>query len=144
MKITENKNTKRVKLNPFGFNNELNGKIKTLFNFFDESDNKYIVSVIVNNKEVKFGEVSCEVTIKKNVVIKESTHIKTPEGVEQLANDYANEKSSSEVFRDTHKKDFTSGYNLCLKSVFDFLEKNDYLSDKREGMENEFIKSLNE
>lgn len=69
--------------------------------------------------------------------------MKIPEEIERLANNYANEKSSSEVFRNAHKEDFTNGYTLCLKSVFDFLEKNDYLSDKREGMENEFIESLN-
>ena len=37
---------------------------------------------------------------------------------ELLAEEYANSKSSSEVFREAHKKDFIEGYNKAKKTLY--------------------------
>lgn len=37
---------------------------------------------------------------------------------ELLAEEYANSKSSSEVFRDAHKEDFITGYNKAIETLY--------------------------
>ena len=43
--------------------------------------------------------------------------MKTKEEIEQLANEYANGKSSSDVFKDAHKNDFIKGYTQCQEDI---------------------------
>lgn len=43
--------------------------------------------------------------------------MKTKEEIEQLGNDYAIGKSSSDVFKDAHKNDFIKGYIQCQKDM---------------------------
>jgi hypothetical protein len=48
--------------------------------------------------------------------------MKTQEEIEQLANEYTNGKSSSDVFKDAHKNDFIKGYTQCQEDVMELLE----------------------
>ena len=43
--------------------------------------------------------------------------MKSKEEIEQLANEYANGKSSSDVFKDAHKNDFINGYTQCQQDM---------------------------
>ena len=45
--------------------------------------------------------------------------MKSKEEIEQLANDYAIGKSSSDVFKDAHKNDFIQGYTQCQEDMAD-------------------------
>lgn len=45
--------------------------------------------------------------------------MKSKEEIEQLADDYANNKSSSDVFKDAHKNDFIQGYTQCQEDMAD-------------------------
>ena len=45
--------------------------------------------------------------------------MKSKEEIEQLADDYANNKSSSDVFKDAHKNDFIQGYTQCQEDIAD-------------------------
>jgi hypothetical protein len=50
---------------------------------------------------------------------------------ELLAEEYANSKSSSEVFKDAHKKDFIEGYNKAKESYYELLHKSIDCADKK-------------
>ncbi len=43
--------------------------------------------------------------------------MKTQQEIEQLGNDYAIGKSSSDVFKDAHKNDFIQGYTQCQEDM---------------------------
>ena len=45
--------------------------------------------------------------------------MKTQEEIEQLADEYTNGKSSSDVFKDAHKNDFIKGYTQCQEDMAD-------------------------
>lgn len=45
--------------------------------------------------------------------------MKSKEEIEQLANEYTNDKSSSDVFKDAHKNDFINGYTQCQEDNAD-------------------------
>ena len=48
--------------------------------------------------------------------------MKSKEEIEQLANEYANGKSSSDVFKVAHKNDFIKGYTQCQEDMKPLLE----------------------
>jgi len=64
--------------------------------------------------------------------------------VEKLAHDYLN-KNYEYVWDDGDVKTFVAGHKAAIKTygeVFDFLDKNNYLSDDRKILQEEFIQSL--
>ena len=49
--------------------------------------------------------------------------MKTKQEIEQLANEYTNGKSSSDVFKDAHKNDFIKGYTQCQENIADKIKE---------------------
>lgn len=72
MEVKENKHTKRISIDRYGYNDEIKDKVKVLFNFFDKNNNKYNLSVLVNckDKAIRYNDVECIVTVDKGVVVK--------------------------------------------------------------------------
>jgi hypothetical protein len=80
-----------------------------------EIDRTPVVTANIQNGKLYFGNLSAE-SFTLGFKIVESKMVE--DDVEKLATEYANNKSSSEVFRDAHKKDFTAGYNKAKETLY--------------------------